>query len=220
MKASPASRAHRGPELGSERRTVSRRKSKRGKPQLFSEVLGRLSPRTSHGPERSRGEAEVQPRAGPPSQTDRPAALAPGIRPGPEPRDEADAGTGDRRAAPVDALDPLARGLAQAVAPVTGALAAPPAGVPLAAAAPAYASELVARLVRRLSWGGSGRRGAARIEVDRGALAGARILVHTHGHDVSVELDAPPGLGTDAWCDRVTRRLEARGLRVIEVRTR
>ena len=88
---------------------------------------------------------------------------------------------------------------------------------------PADASLLapvVAQLVRRLSWGGDGRRGVARIEVGAGSLAGATLLVTAEGGEVRVEVDLPPGGTAEAWANRLATALEARGVRVAGIHLR
>jgi hypothetical protein len=71
---------------------------------------------------------------------------------------------------------------------------------------------MLEQLVRRLSWGGSGRRGSARIELGAGALEGGSVVVHVDGREVSLELDLPSGVSEAEWRQRLVTRLEARGL--------
>jgi hypothetical protein len=90
----------------------------------------------------------------------------------------------------------------------------------VAAGAPvptAVLEEIVPRLVRRIAWGGDGRRGTARIELGSGALADATLLVETNGGDVRVELVVPAGVAVEPLRARLKARLEARGLRVGEL---
>jgi hypothetical protein len=70
---------------------------------------------------------------------------------------------------------------------------------------------LLEQLVRRLSWGGNGRKGSARIELGSGSLAGSTVVVHAEGSEVSIELDGPAGAEAQAFCERVSERLAARG---------
>jgi hypothetical protein len=74
-------------------------------------------------------------------------------------------------------------------------------------------------LVRRIAWSGDGRRGALRLEVGSGALAGASVLVQSRGGRVDVTLGSAPGAShtrdeLEAWRDRIAARLEARGIDV------
>lgn len=71
---------------------------------------------------------------------------------------------------------------------------------------------LLERVVKRLSWGGSGRRGAARIELGGGSLAGATLVVLADEGEVSVEIEgADPAAAAD-FTARVGRRLRDKGL--------
>jgi hypothetical protein len=78
----------------------------------------------------------------------------------------------------------------------------------------------VSLLIRRLSWGGDGRRGVARIEIGGGALAGATLLVVAEAGEVSVELDAPDRAAATQWAGRLGSALEARGVRVAAIDVR
>jgi hypothetical protein len=122
-----------------------------------------------------------------------------------------------------DALDRLAQHAAQLAPPALPPPAPPAAGAPLACA-PAHAvaearahgslEDLLPQLVRKVAWSGDGRRGAVRLELGVGSLAGATLLVQSEGGQVRVRLSAPPGLDADAWQARITERLAARGLSV------
>ena len=85
--------------------------------------------------------------------------------------------------------------------------------------APAMASleELLPELVRKIAWSGDARRGAVRLEVGAGALAGATLLVQAEYGRVHVTLHAAPGAAdadAESWRDRIEARLAARGLDV------
>lgn len=136
-----------------------------------------------------------------------PAATAPNRRRGAA----AEPGSGSEPAAPEAlAREPLARQLATPMA--NRAPGEPPAALP---AGPPVAEVLaLEQLLRRLSWGGNGRRGSARIELAAGELAGATVLVQADDGLVSFELDAPPGVNELAWRRRMVERLRARGLDV------
>lgn len=110
-------------------------------------------------------------------------------------------------------LDPLARHLAlDRPLPVPPPAAAPPPNAPLI-----HVEQLVARLVRRVAWGGDGRRGAARIEVGAGELAGATITVESCGRELSLDVDLPPGVPADAWRERIAARLRSRGFELASI---
>lgn len=80
---------------------------------------------------------------------------------------------------------------------------------------------LLERLVKKVAWGGSGRRGTARLELGAGSLAGATVTVHADdAGEVSVELELPPGARSEAWHDELAARLERRGLVVKSVSIR
>jgi hypothetical protein len=78
----------------------------------------------------------------------------------------------------------------------------------------------VEELVRRVSWGGDRRSGAARIELGGGALAGGSILVQTRGRQVQVEVELPPGADGRELEARLSQRLAARGLEVVVITMR
>jgi hypothetical protein len=127
-----------------------------------------------------------------------------------------------------DPLDPFARHAAHLAPPLALSHAAPPAGMPAApitsaspsartladGAARTSLEDLLPQLVRRVAWSGDGRRGAVRLELGVGALAGATLLVQSDGGQVRVQLSAPPGLDVDAWRIRIAERLASRELSV------
>ncbi|MEB2313798.1 MAG: hypothetical protein OZ928_18285 [Polyangiaceae bacterium] len=116
-------------------------------------------------------------------------------------------------------LDPLSRHLAFDRPPAL-ATAAPHASAPPPNAALPAVEELVQRLVRRVAWGGDGRRGTARVELGAGELAGATITVESSGRELHVEVELPPGVEAEPWRERLSARLRARGfeLATLEVR--
>ncbi len=77
--------------------------------------------------------------------------------------------------------------------------------------------ELMPQLVKKVAWSGDGTRGAVRLELGSGALAGGTLLVQANGSRVSVQLDAPAGTDTASWQRDIRARLEARGLEVDDV---
>ncbi len=78
--------------------------------------------------------------------------------------------------------------------------------------------DLVPALVRKVAWSGDARRGAVRLELGAGALAGVTLIVHANDGRVQVQLSAPPGVDLEDWRDRIAQRLAARGLSVDDVR--
>ncbi len=88
--------------------------------------------------------------------------------------------------------------------PSAGASAAPPASL----------EEILPALVRKIAWSGDARRGAVRIELGSGALAGATLVVAADRGRVQVTLRAHDGAGLDSWRERIAARLAARGLDV------
>lgn len=125
-----------------------------------------------------------------------------------------------------DVLDPVARHAAQLAPPAILALPAPPSLMPAAVADPGGApalramtslEEILPQLVRRLSMTGDGRRGAVRVEIGTGALAGSTLLVSAEDGRLRVELSAPSTVDAASWRDRIASRLAARGLVVDEV---
>ena len=148
---------------------------------------------------------------------------APPTSPAPHPPARREPGREERRED--DALDPVARHAAQ-LAPPT--ILAPPPPAPLAAGpsdpggAPALRAmtsleEILPQLVRRLSMTGDGKRGAVRVEIGSGALAGSTLLVSSEDGRLRVELSAPSSVDAASWRDRIASRLAARGLVVDEV---
>ncbi len=111
-------------------------------------------------------------------------------------------------------LDPLLGVLVPTLQRLENPLAAP-----AVIAAPAFA-ELWAKLVRKIAWGGDGRRTTARIEIGDGDWAGATIVVSAVAHQVAVTIDLPPGARVAEWRERIARRLEERGLDVAELNVR
>lgn len=153
-------------------------------------------------------------------------ALAAGTLPGPDlparagpapdgqPEREA-LGLGEH-AEPALWVDPLQLSLCRppgcALAPPAAPAPPPPHGLPLEA--------LAEQLVRRIAIGGSARRGAARIELGAGALAGATVTVVAEAGEVSIELSLPPGAGAGDWEERLSTRLRQRGVAVREITVR
>lgn len=116
---------------------------------------------------------------------------------------------------PAEPFDPMARALAL---PVSRGIE--PAPTPAAAPSPALTlpDELaLERLVRRFAWGGNGKRGSARIELGSGALAGATLVVHAEGREVSIEVEGGQGGAVEDLARRVKARLDSKGLVLGEV---
>jgi len=124
-----------------------------------------------------------------------------------------------RRRSPADALDAVARQVAQLGPPALPQAMAQPPPVPLPispAQGPVRTSveDLLPGLVRRVAWSGDGRRGTIRLEIGAGALEGATLLVQTDDQRVSIHLNAPSGVDVHEWRARIGRRLAAKGLSV------
>ncbi|HOU90080.1 MAG TPA: hypothetical protein PLU22_03495 [Polyangiaceae bacterium] len=85
-----------------------------------------------------------------------------------------------------------------------------PATVP--ACRPPGASDGPLRGVKRLAWGGDGRRGVARLELSAGSLAGAEIVVEVIGREVEVSIRSPFEAVEPDLVERLRARLGDRGL--------
>jgi hypothetical protein len=72
--------------------------------------------------------------------------------------------------------------------------------------------EILPALVRKIAWSGDARRGAVRIELGAGALAGATLLVAADRGRVRVTLSAQAGVELEPYRERIVARLAARGL--------
>ena len=103
------------------------------------------------------------------------------------------------------------------------AASAPPAALPalsqhaaIGNQAPAL-DQIALQLVKRIAWGGTARKGAARIELGAGAWAGTTITVVSELEGVSLELDAGGSVDGNMLGERLRRRLESKGLRVHDV---
>ncbi len=66
--------------------------------------------------------------------------------------------------------------------------------------------------MKRLAWGGDGRRGVARLEISAGSLAGAEIVVEVLGREVEVSIRSPPEAVEPDLVERLRARLGERGL--------
>jgi hypothetical protein len=78
--------------------------------------------------------------------------------------------------------------------------------------ASASLEDLLPALVRKIAWSGDARRGAVRIELGAGALAGATLLVAADGARVRVTLSGQSGVELEPYRERIVARLAARGL--------
>jgi hypothetical protein len=121
--------------------------------------------------------------------------------------------------------DPLTAGLSQSASVGQLALSTlsaltPPQSAPPPAAGPVPFAELWTRLVRRVAWGGDGRRATARIEIGEGEWAGAAIVVHALEREIAIEIDLPAGARLEAWRERIASRLRERGLELSELTVR
>jgi hypothetical protein len=117
-------------------------------------------------------------------------------------------------------LDPLERHAAQ-LAPPGFAVAPPPVIATEAAPAALRAASLetlLPALVRRIAWSAEGReRGTVRMEIGAGELQGAVLLVQADAGEVKIHLSVPGGADRDAWREKLSRRLDARGVRVVSI---
>ena len=76
---------------------------------------------------------------------------------------------------------------------------------------------IIPALVRRVQWGGDGRKGTVRMELGAGALAGATLQVSSDRGRVSVQLDVPPGVDAAEWRERITTSLAAKNIATDQV---
>jgi hypothetical protein len=115
-----------------------------------------------------------------------------------------------------DPLDPIHRQQALLAPPIAQQVDAPTTATAPIEASRARASleELLPAIVKRIAWSGDARRGAVRIELGAGALAGATLLIESEDGRVRVRLDAPPGTDAKAWRERIAERLAAKRIAV------
>jgi hypothetical protein len=97
---------------------------------------------------------------------------------------------------------------------------APAAEAAVSAASRVSLEHLLPKLVRRIAWSGDARQGTARLELGEGVLEGATLTIHSDRGTVRVSLELPPGADAQAWKERISRRLDARGLYVTELEVR
>jgi hypothetical protein len=112
-------------------------------------------------------------------------------------------------------LSPPALGLEAPMQPLTTTLptlASPAPSVPSGPGPFSPLEEILPALVRRIAWSGDARRGAVRIELGAGALAGATLLVASDGGRVQVTLSARSDVELEPWRERIAARLANRGL--------
>ena len=76
--------------------------------------------------------------------------------------------------------------------------------------------DLLPALVRRVAWSGDGKKGAVRLELAAGALAGATVIIESDEGRVRVRLQGAPGTDAElvAWRERIGARLAARRIGV------
>ncbi len=122
-----------------------------------------------------------------------------------------------------DPLDPMLRQPGLFAPPVAAMQATTPTPTPhgalLARATPALEA-LPPQRVRKSAWSGDGKRGAVRMELGAGALAGSTLMLESEGGRIRVQLDAPPGVDGEAWKQRIGARLAEKRIDVesIEIR--
>lgn len=124
---------------------------------------------------------------------------------------------GDPRAAG-GPLDPLARSFAHGQLHVAAAPPAAPALPPNPTLV--HLDQMMTKLVRKVAWGGDGRRGTARLELGAGDLAGATIVVQSDHGALSVDVELPPGAPADVWRERLEKRFKGRGFDLVELNVR
>ena len=83
--------------------------------------------------------------------------------------------------------------------------------------AQASMEDLLPAMVRRVQWGGDGRKGTVRMEISAGALAGSTLLISADAGRVSVRLDVPPGVDAAGWKDRIQGRLAVKHIPTDEI---
>jgi hypothetical protein len=118
-----------------------------------------------------------------------------------------------------DLLDPSARHAAQLAPPpltMEAPIKATSPDSPVAAARAAL-EELLPAMVKRVAWSGDARRGAVRLELGAGPLAGGTLLVEAHDGVVRVRVDAPAGVDVECWKARISDRLKAARITSTEV---
>ncbi len=120
--------------------------------------------------------------------------------------------------APAPLLDPLARTFAHGQLHLAQP-APPPAALPPTVSL-VHLDQMMTKLVRKVAWGGDGERGAARIELGAGELAGATIIVQSDHGALSVDVELPPGAAADVWRERLEKRFKGRGFNLVELNVR
>ena len=127
----------------------------------------------------------------------------------------------DAESTTTNSLDPITRQTAHlAPPPAVGAVAQEPPSALVELQAHASLEELIPTLARRIAWSNDGRRGAVRIEVGEGRLAGATVLVTADDGRVSVDMEMPSTATSAGWQQRIAERLASRGLDVEKVDVR
>lgn len=105
------------------------------------------------------------------------------------------------------------------LAPIVRVPVTPSSSFPIGSPPPSFA-ELWGRLVRKIAWGGDGRRTTARIEIGSGEWAGATIVVSAAAREVAVDIELPAGVAATEWRTRLAERLRERGLDLAELTVR
>jgi hypothetical protein len=115
-----------------------------------------------------------------------------------------------------DPLDPMLRQTAQFGPPLSTQPLPTPTSPEAAVTARAMTSleELLPQLVRKIAWSGDGKRGAVRMELGAGALAGSTLMLESDRGRVRVHLDTPPGVDGQAWKQRIGARLAEKNIDV------
>ena len=75
--------------------------------------------------------------------------------------------------------------------------------------------QLAPQLLRKMAWSGDGKRGAARLEVGSGSLAGAVLTLEADGRDVALHIDGVAPHVEQHLRRRLESGLGARGFRLV-----
>jgi hypothetical protein len=113
-----------------------------------------------------------------------------------------------------DPLDPEARRAAQMGPPPMVAPGAVVESAPVEKTARVSLEEILPAVLRRIAWSGDARRGAVRLEIGTGMLAGATVLIQADDGRLRVTMHAPPGVDAEAWRERLRDRFARKKLDV------
>ena len=126
----------------------------------------------------------------------------------------------DGLAPPTSPLDPVVRQTAHLAPPSAVAMPEPSSSALVEVRAHVSLEEMLPAIARRVAWSNDGRRGAVRIELGGGRLAGTTLVVTSEDGRVSVDLEMPSTVATYGWQQRIADRLRSRGLDVDSIDVR